>query len=72
MVAGQVFKSRAEACRAFNLAPQIVHQRLKHGWTIDQAFGFEEVAYKSKPKNISIGGRQFKSLGEACRIFWRR
>jgi hypothetical protein len=69
VVRGQVFKSRAEACKAFNLSPKIVHFRLKKGWTIDQAFGFEEVAYKGKPKQISIGGRQFRSLAEACRFF---
>jgi len=69
VVAGRVFKSRAEACRAFNVSPKIVHFRLKIGWTIDQAFGFQEVAYKGKPKQISIGGRQFKSLSEACRFF---
>jgi hypothetical protein len=69
VVRGQVFKSRAEACKAFNLSPKIVHFRLKSGWTINQAFGFEEVAYKSKPKQISIGARQFKSLAEACEFF---
>ena len=68
-VAGKVFKSRAEACRAFNLSPKIVHHRLKHGWTIEQAFGFQEFAYKGRPKHISIGGQQFRSLAEACRFF---
>ncbi len=69
VVAGQVFKSRAEACRSFGLSPQVVHFRLKKGWTIDQAFGFEEIAYSGKPKQISIGDKQFQSLSEACRFF---
>jgi hypothetical protein len=63
VVAGRVFKSRAEASRAFNVSPKVVHVRL------DQAFGFEDVEYKAKPKQLSIGDRMFKSLAEACRAF---
>src|SRR5260370_29065966 len=69
VVAGQAFKSRAEACRAFKVSPKNVHLRLRSGWTIDQAFGLQEVAYKGKPKQISIGGRKFDSLADACRFF---
>jgi hypothetical protein len=52
VVRGRTFRSRAEASRAFDLSPQVVHFRLQKGWTVEQAFGFEEVAYQTKPKVV--------------------
>ncbi|MGE6791005.1 GIY-YIG nuclease family protein [Pseudomonas guineae] len=68
-VNGVIYPSIMAACKALKLSNKVVHSRMKAGYTINQAFGLEEVHYKSKPKVIMVDGRQFKSLADACRFY---
>lgn len=63
------YPSIMAACKALKLSNKVVHFRLHAGYTINQAFGLEEIHYKSKPKVIMVKGRQFKSLANACHFY---
>ena len=61
------FKSRKEACEYYNLNYKKVSNRLKQGWSIEEAFELVERNNKCKP--VIINGELFISLAEACRCY---
>lgn len=69
VVGGQKYPSRKQACEALGIEPRVVHNRLKAGRSIDEAFGLVGFEYASKPKRLLLEGRNFESLVDACRFY---
>ena len=67
-VEGKTFDSIAEAAKYYNLAPGTVNTRLNKGWSIEEAFGLVERKNESF-KPITVNGRTFESIAEACRYY---
>ena len=61
-IEGKQFSSLTQAAIAYDIAPKIFKQRLKSGWTVNQAVGIEA---RSIP--FTVGGKTFKSMSEAAR-----
>lgn len=68
-VNGVTYSSRQKACVVLGIDPRKVHERLKAGRSLAEAYGFIDFQYRSKPKVFLIEGREFKSLVEACKFY---
>ena len=67
-VEGKTFNSIKEAAKYYNLALGTVNARLNRGWSIEEAFGLVERKNESF-KPITVNGKTFKSIAEACRYY---
>lgn len=69
VVKGIKYKSVKAASEAHGLNYKCVHYRLKNGYSLEQAFLFEDFDYSSKPKKLIIEGKPYESLRDACRYY---
>ena len=69
VVAGKTFSSIKKAAESYGQKYKTVHLRLKLGRSIEEAFGFKDFNYSSKPKKFNIDGKDFSSLRDACRYY---
>ena len=67
-IEGKTFYSIKEAAKYYNLALGTVNARLNRGWSIEEAFGLVERKNESF-KPITVNGKTFKSIAEACRYY---
>lgn len=67
-VAGIIYPSQAEACRAFAISNALVISRLKRGWTTEEAYGAEKHIPKQN-RSITVDGIHFDSAKEAAAHF---
>lgn len=61
---GIEYESIPQLAKAFNLEPYIVYQRIKKGFTVEEA-----VQKSMKGKNIEVEGKKFSSIAEAARYY---
>ena len=61
---GIEYESIPKLAKAFNLEPYIVYQRIKKGFTVEEA-----VQKSIKGKNIEVAGKKFSSIAEAARYY---
>ena len=68
---GVVFPSRRAAARAHNVSDVTVHQRLKKGWTPEQAVGVASPPPRARPKGrtIDCDGLRYTSLTTFAEAF---
>lgn len=70
IVGDKTFESIAEAARYFGVPLYSVHNRLKRGRSIKEAFQKGELKRKSSLfKSINVSGLKFKKLKDACEYF---
>ena len=67
-VEGKTFKSIKEACEFYNLSDiTTIYSRLNNGWSIEEAFELKLRSKSNKP--ITIEGKTFKSIRQACKYY---
>ena len=67
MVEGQRFRSIQAAAEKYGISPQTASQRVRFGWTPEQAMGLEEAPdYHSKPIEIAFGDKSFVNQNAFC------
>lgn len=67
-VEGVEFRSIQSAAQHFNLSPQLVGQRLRSGWTPEEAMGLvKKEGLKNEDISIELNGRQFSSQTSFCK-----
>ena len=72
-IAGMTFQSFAGAAEAFGVDPTLFALRVgRLKWTPEQAAGIEERAWLGKADQLTIDGKQFKSLSEAAKAYGQR
>ena len=70
-VGGKTFTSIAEAARYYNIDNIKINNRLNRGWSIEEAFELvkKENNKGKKGKPITLEGKTFDSIAEACRYY---
>ena len=66
-VKNKEFRSIQSAAKYFKLHVQTVSQRLRNGWTVDEAFGFKKKELNNQPIVISFDDKTFKDQATFCR-----
>lgn len=68
VIAGREFDSINDAAREFSLAPALVRNRIKNGWSFDEAVGLVQHKRRSpsKGKPVTVQEQQFRSVSEAA------
>jgi Zn-dependent peptidase ImmA (M78 family) len=68
---GKTYPSIKAAAETHNVPAYRVTQRLKHGWTPEQALGIHsrEMKINTSAKMITCHGKKYKSVGEFCREY---
>jgi hypothetical protein len=67
-VAGVTYESIANAARAYGMEAPVVAGRIRAGWTPEQAVQLEpKVQRKKSGIGITIAGRHYPSVADACR-----
>jgi hypothetical protein len=67
MVKGQRFRSIQAAAEKYGISPQTASQRVRFGWSPEQAMGLEEAPdYHSKPIEIAFGDESFVNQNAFC------
>ena len=67
-VESKTFESIKEACRYYKLNSGTVSQRIREGWSVEEAF--ELIERKPKfGKTIIVNGKTFTSIKEACEYY---
>ena len=61
------FSSIQSAAKYFKLKSQTVGQRLRTGWSIDEAFGFKKKELNNQPIEIKFDEKTFKDQTTFCR-----
>ena len=69
IVEGVSYKSITEACKHYNLDPKRIIYRLNNGWSVEEAFGFVEKEKIVEPITITVEGRTYNSIAEACKHY---
>lgn len=64
---GVKFKSIREASKFYKMDPRVVSYRLNKGFSVEQAFGLEQLPTKTAPKKITVNGKTYKSISDAAR-----
>lgn len=65
---GKKFKSKAAACRYYNLDRQLVYSRLNLGWSLEEAYGLKNRKI-TKGEQIIVEEKIFRSLYAACKYY---
>ncbi|WP_420550728.1 hypothetical protein [Litorivicinus lipolyticus] len=68
-VGGLNFGSVVDACRHFQAGPKLIAERLRRGWTIEQAFDLEPRPSRkgANGRKLIVQGKEFESEAEAAR-----
>ena len=71
VIKGVKYRSISEAARANGINPTTINQRLSYGYTIDEAFDFDNCKRSGRAKNrryesFSINGKQYANLKDFC------
>lgn len=67
VVKGTRFRSIQAAAEEYGISPQTASQRVRFGWTPEQAMGLEEPPdYNSKPIEIAFGNKSFVNQNTFC------
>ena len=67
---GKTFKSMIEACRYYNMPYNTIINRMRDDWTLEEAFELVERESKLyKGEEITLEGKTFKSIIEACKYY---
>ena len=73
IIAGKTFQSFAGAAEAFGVDPTLFALRVgRLKWTPEQAAGIDERTWLGKADQLTIDGKQFKTLSEAARAYGQR
>ena len=69
-IEGRTFNSLSNLSDFYNIKPGTLSYRLRNGWSAEQAVGLVPPPQNNaKIKSITIRGKAFRSLPEACRHF---
>lgn len=68
IVNGVAYSSLSEVCRDYGVGYQKVYNRLRSGWSIEEALSKEDNRGKSG-NTISLNGKEFGSVKEACDFY---
>lgn len=69
-VATRVFFNFNEACGHYEVNEAAVRSRLKHGWTVDEAFGLSpRPARTSSGKSVEVADVFYESIAHAARVY---
>ncbi len=66
VVAGVEYSSKSACASAFGLKPYTVGNRLRQGWTPEQAVGIHPPPHGQKRSPVRVAGRRFKSQRAAA------
>ena len=66
-VKNKEFRSIQSAAKYFKLHVQTVSQRLRNGWSVDEAFGFKKKELNNQPIVINFDNKTFKDQTIFCR-----
>jgi len=67
IVKNKKFSSIQSAAKYFKLKSQTVGQRLRSGWSVDEAFGFKKRKSNNQPIEINFDDKSFKDQATFCR-----
>lgn len=68
-VRGKRYESLSQACAYYHLNSQNVRQRLKKGWSVEEAFELVKRKRNVNGKEITVNSRTFETTKEACKYF---
>ena len=69
IVQDKIFNSISEACKYYNLPYETISTRLRLGWSVKRAFSTKINTKKSGRRQITLHGKTYKSVSEACKYY---